>query len=486
MKKDSRSKKVEGPHEDLTYRIIGAAMKVHSRLGPGHKEDVYQRALETQSLEDGLAFEAQKLLEVHDNGLLVGYYIPDFIYEEKVIVEIKAFSSLSRRYLGQVVTYLNHTGLQIGLLLNFGERRMIPRRVFPSTQAAEFRVQYPWLFIPDWLRAERAAHPPAPSVPPSASGSAPSVPPSASGSVAAVPPSASGSVAAVPPSASGSAPSVPPSVSGSVASVPSVSCSVVSRLIALPRLDGPVIDVRVGTHWTAVVVETPGGLRAGLSSTQIVHDLEHGRPAVRDAGKLIGKPASELAALVQSESLTERCIGFAALNALLTVDEAACVTMNAEEIILEKLRHVPGTSGEVPGTSGKRVAIVGHFPFVPRVREAAGTCWVLELNLGPGDLPAARAPEILPQADVVAITGMTLVNGAFEDLAALCRPDAYVLVLGATTPLSPILFDYGVDAISGTLVVDIPATLTAVSQGANFRQIPGKRLLTMLKETRRE
>ncbi len=246
------------------------------------------------------------------------------------------------------------------------------------------------------------------------------------------------------------------------------------------------IDVRVGTHWTAVVVETPGGLRAGLSSTQIVHDLEHGRPAVRDAGKLIGKPASELAALVQSESLTERCIGFAALNALLTVDEAACVTMNAEEIILEKLRHVPGTSGEVPGTSGKRVAIVGHFPFVPRVREAAGTCWVLELNLGPGDLPAARAPEILPQADVVAITGMTLVNGAFEDLAALCRPDAYVLVLGATTPLSPILFDYGVDAISGTLVVDIPATLTAVSQGANFRQIPGKRLLTMLKETRRE
>ncbi|MCX6033314.1 MAG: GxxExxY protein [Chloroflexi bacterium] len=452
------NKKVEGPHEDLTYRIIGAAMAVHSRLGPGHKEDVYQRALEAQSVEDGLAFEAQKLLEVHDNGLLVGYYIPDFIYEEKVVVEIKAFSSLSRRYLGQVVTYLNHTGLQVGLLLNFGERRLIPRRVFPSTQAAEFRVQYPWLFIPDWLRAERAAHPPALSV-----ASVPSV----SGSVASVP-SVPGSVASV------------PSVSGSVASVPSVSGSVIERLIAAPRLNGTVTDVRIGTHWTAVVVETPLGPRAGLAATQLIHDLEHGRPAVRDAGRLIGRDGWELVALARSDSLTERSIGFAALNALLEVDETACVNMNAEEIILEKVMHVPGTC-EVPGTSSKRVAIVGHFPFVPRVREVAATCWVLELNPTPGDLPAEKAPEVIPQADVVAITGMTLVNGTFEALAALPRRGAFVLVLGPSTPLSPVLFDYGVDAISGTVITEIAPALAAVSQGANFRQIPGKRLLTMMR-----
>ena len=159
------SKKVIGPHEKLTFRIIGAAMAVHNRLGPGHKEEVYQRALEAQSVADGLVFEAQKQLEVHDNGLLVGYYIPDFIYEEKVIVEIKAFAVLPRKYLGQVVTYLNHTGLQIGLLLNFGERRMLPHRVFPSSQPARYPVQYGWLFIPDWLKADRAAHPPpSPSV----------------------------------------------------------------------------------------------------------------------------------------------------------------------------------------------------------------------------------------------------------------------------------------------------------------------------------
>ncbi len=256
--------------------------------------------------------------------------------------------------------------------------------------------------------------------------------------------------------------------------------TLLDRLLSSVALSGPVTDVRIGTHWTAVVVETPRGPRAGLAATQLVHDLEHGRPAVREAGRLIGQDARRLAELARSDSLTERSLGFAAINALLEVDEAACVTVNAEEIILEKLRHVPGTS-PVPGTSGHRVAIVGHFPFVPRVREAAETCWVLELNPGPGDLPTEQAPEVIPQADVVAITGMTLVNGTFEALIALPRPDAYVLVLGPSTPLSPILFDYGVDAISGAVIGDIPAALAAVSQGANFRQIPGKRLLTMPK-----
>ncbi|MCU0501849.1 MAG: DUF364 domain-containing protein [Anaerolineae bacterium] len=240
----------------------------------------------------------------------------------------------------------------------------------------------------------------------------------------------------------------------------------VTRLLAGLASSGSVIDVRIGTHWTAVVVDTARSLRAGLAATQMAHDPEHRQPAVRDAGKLIGSDARLLADLALSDSPTERSIGFASLNALIEVDETLCVERNAEEIILERGR-------------GRRVAVVGHFPFVPTVRAAAEECWVLELAPGPGDLPAAHAPEIIPQADVVAITGMTLVNGTFESLAALARPEAYLLLLGATTPLSPVLFEFGVDALSGTLLLDIPATLAAVSQGANFRQIPGKRLVTM-------
>ena len=244
----------------------------------------------------------------------------------------------------------------------------------------------------------------------------------------------------------------------------------VARLLAGLASSGPVVDVRIGTHWTAVVVETARGLKAGLAATQMAHDLEHGRPAVREAGELIGRDARVLAELALSDSPTERSIGFAALNSLIEVDETLCVERNAEAIILERGR-------------GRRVAVVGHFPFVPSVRAAADECWVLELVPGPGDLPAERAPEVIPLADVVAITGMALVNGTFESLAALARPEAYVLLLGATTPLSPVLFEYGVDALSGTMLADISAALVAISQGANFRQIPGKRLVTMLRRT---
>jgi uncharacterized protein (DUF4213/DUF364 family) len=158
----------------------------------------------------------------------------------------------------------------------------------------------------------------------------------------------------------------------------------------------------------------------------------------------------------------------AAFNSLLKVDEKACTEMNAEDLIVRR------------GT-GRRVAIVGHFPFVERVRQAAEVCWVLELHPRAGDLSAGQANEVLPQADVVALTGTSLLNHTFDDLVGLCRPETFVILLGASAPLSPVLFERGVDAIAGTRVVDVPAVLQAVGQGATFRQIPGKRLLTMMR-----
>ena len=216
----------------------------------------------------------------------------------------------------------------------------------------------------------------------------------------------------------------------------------------------------------SLVVLGTASPRCGLAST--LRNQRHAGPPVRDTGQLLEWSALELAALLHSESLIEASIGMAAVNALLEVDEEACVEVNAEKVIIEK-------------GAGKKVAVVGHFPFIPRVRQAVDTLWVLEQRPRDDDLPAEAAPEIIPQADVVAITGTALINHTFEGLAALCRPDAYVLVLGGSAPLSPVLFDYGVDAIAGTRVIDVSAVLRAVSQGATFRQIPGKRLLTMTK-----
>jgi uncharacterized protein (DUF4213/DUF364 family) len=247
--------------------------------------------------------------------------------------------------------------------------------------------------------------------------------------------------------------------------------TMIDKLLAtLP--EGPVQDVRVGAFWTAVVIEVEGRRRCGLASTPRSEEHHHGGgPAVQDAGRLAEQRARDLAALARSESLIEAAIGVAAINALLPPCPERWVDINAEEVVAQH-------------GIGKNVVLVGHFPFIPRLREAVGKLWVLEQQPGPGDLPSEAAPDIIPQADVVAITGMTLVNHTLEGLLALCRPEALVLVLGPSTPLSPALFDYGVHILSGSVVEDTEAVLRAVSQGANFRQVhrQGVRLVTMQTE----
>jgi hypothetical protein len=83
--------------------------------------------------------------------------------------------------------------------------------------------------------------------------------------------------------------------------------------------------------------------------------------------------------------------------------------------------------------------------------------------------------------DVVAITGMTLINHTLERMLSLCPPEAFVLVLGPSTPLSPVLFTWGVNSLSGSVVMDVDDVVLAVSQGANFRQVhrAGVKLVTV-------
>jgi uncharacterized protein len=235
------------------------------------------------------------------------------------------------------------------------------------------------------------------------------------------------------------------------------------------QADAPVLQVLVGAFWTAVVLGTDP-LCCGLAST--LRPVTHpGGPPVPHAGRLLEHSGRGLAGLLRSSSTLEASIGMAAFNALLEVDEGASIEVNAEEVILAR------------GT-GQRVAIVGHFPFTERVRRAAAECWVVELHPRPGDLPAERAAEVLPQVDVVALTGTSLINHTFDDLIGLCRSDAFVILLGGSTPLTPVLFDCRVDAVAGTRVVDVPAALRTVGQGATFPQIHGKRLLTLMREGR--
>jgi hypothetical protein len=234
-------------------------------------------------------------------------------------------------------------------------------------------------------------------------------------------------------------------------------------LLSTINTDADVLDIRQGVFHTGVLTRF-----CGLASTLPRDALCQQPPLVKTPGHLLEKSARELADMAFSSSILEAAIGMAAVNSMLHVDISACRELNARELIMAKGK-------------GKRVAIVGHFPFIAALKKTAKKLWVIEKNPREEDFTEADAPRLLPQAEVVAITGSAFTNHTIGKLLTLCRPNAFVVVLGDTAPLSPILFDYGIDAVCGTVVSDHSRALSCISQGANFRQIRGTQRLTMTK-----
>jgi len=238
-------------------------------------------------------------------------------------------------------------------------------------------------------------------------------------------------------------------------------------------LPGRILAVQVGMTRTAVLAEVEGEIRCGLAGTLANPEFKHGRqPSVRNAGHLHEMDSMELAALVKSPSHTETSIGLAAINALLPKQPKAWVELNAEDYLILHCR-------------GKNVAMIGHFPFIQRLKPIVKNLWVLELRPREGDLPAEAAPDIVPQADFIAITGTTLINKTFDGLLCLRQLNATVVMLGPSTPLSTILYDFGVDIVSGTIVEDPNATIMGVGQGISLHQLRQAgyvRLVTLKKD----
>ena len=115
---------------DLSYKIIGACFEVHEQLGSGFLEPVYQEALELEFLEQGIPFEREKLLEISYKGrTLMKEYKADFICYDKIIIELKALTKLTSNHEAQLLNYLKATGFELGLLINFGTKRLEHRRM---------------------------------------------------------------------------------------------------------------------------------------------------------------------------------------------------------------------------------------------------------------------------------------------------------------------------------------------------------------------
>ncbi|MFH0968151.1 MAG: DUF364 domain-containing protein [Methanobacteriota archaeon] len=227
----------------------------------------------------------------------------------------------------------------------------------------------------------------------------------------------------------------------------------------LPEKPVPVRSVLVGAHWTAVC-----STHCGLATTIILDKPHDHTTVVRDVGSLHCKSAQELAAYARSKNSLEASIGVAAINSLLEVNEQNAAQMNASEVLMKR-------------GIGKNMVIVGHFPFIPRLRKVVRNLWVIEQHPTDGDYPAQSADEFIPQADVVALTASALINHTLDDLLALCNPEAMVMILGPSTPLSPVLFDHGATIIAGSRVLDETVVLNSIGQGATFQQVKGVRLL---------
>lgn len=117
-------------HKDLTEKIIGIFYKVYNELGYGFLEKVYHNAMCLELSKNNLLYEKEKKINVYYDDVAIGEYYADLLIDNKVIVEIKASEYLKEEFEYQLINYLKATGIQIGLILNFGKKAEIKRKIF--------------------------------------------------------------------------------------------------------------------------------------------------------------------------------------------------------------------------------------------------------------------------------------------------------------------------------------------------------------------
>ncbi|MGM0599926.1 MAG: Rossmann-like domain-containing protein [Candidatus Rifleibacteriota bacterium] len=171
-----------------------------------------------------------------------------------------------------------------------------------------------------------------------------------------------------------------------------------------------------------------------------------------------------------TESLNgiERSFAIAAINSAIELSGQKYYTGNALKLTAKLAEN-------------KNVAVVGHFPKMDNIKEVAKSFTILEKRPQEGDRKAEDAVEVLPEADVITVTGVTCLNDTLEGLLALKKPGAIFIVLGPTVPLSPVLFDFGVDVIGGAWAEDENEVMKMVAQGGTARHINSLRNILFAK-----
>lgn len=212
-------------------------------------------------------------------------------------------------------------------------------------------------------------------------------------------------------------------------------------LIALVPAGEVVRNIWMGSYW--IMVESSGG---GYGLAQNVSGQ-----VADSAGEHIGRPVKEVASLMKSWNFQEAAVGLAALNT--RGQSAQARDGDAFEHFMAQIK-------------GRKVAVIGHFPYLEKLRSQCASLVVLERQPREGDLPDSAAEYILPEREVVFITSTTLINKTLPRLLELCS-GAKVGLVGPSTPLLPELFRHGVAALSGLVVTDPAMMAPVVKEGGS-------------------
>lgn len=216
--------------------------------------------------------------------------------------------------------------------------------------------------------------------------------------------------------------------------------------------DSDVKDVRVGVSWTGV-----HGKYGGISKTYGI-PVVHGN-YTRNMGELSNTTTLKLAEYVKSWNLVEASIGVAALNSMMK--PRGKKDFNAQDWIIED-------------SHGKKVVMVGKFPKIDEIRAVAKEFWVLESNpnlTNPKEriVTDAAAEYVFPGSDIIIITGSTLINKGLERYLRLAKQEnAYTIIMGPSTTMCDVFFDYGADMLAGVEILDSEALLQKISQSGGM------------------
>ena len=116
-------------HKELVYEVVGCAMKVHRELGYGFLEKVYENSMMVLLNKKSIKAKQQFPVPVHFENVIVGEYFADFMIEDKILVELKTVEKITNVHFAQLLNYLKATGIKLGLLINFGPRKLEYERI---------------------------------------------------------------------------------------------------------------------------------------------------------------------------------------------------------------------------------------------------------------------------------------------------------------------------------------------------------------------